>query len=214
MIEIHDVRDDRGYAARLSILLEEYEPDGNEIEPALHLEWLRRLSLWLEARRGWEPARAALWVLTGELPPVDLLKAVVHHADPASRFSERIEIVVDPIVHPREVLRLYRQARRALGGKDSRLRKQSAKHLRLARFADLRSEERPREPWNVSMETWSEENPEDAFTKVDTFTALAQRAPKKFLASRPFFRVGWQEPEDLEVQAENLRRANERLGSE
>ncbi len=73
---------------------------------------LRVLSESLSEQFRWQQAQATLFVLTGKKPIVDLIE-VRRHLNPRRPALNRITITVDPMIAPREVMRVYAVARQA-----------------------------------------------------------------------------------------------------
>lgn len=145
-------------------------------------DWLRRVARNRAADVGCSNGEAALWVISGRLPSVEMIRTVYHPPAPSSAFGERIELTVDPATPPHEVMAAYSQARAEVVGKRTRL--PTPKHPRLAIFAD----QRPTETWAESMRRWNDANPDWRYTYVPNFWRDCDRALRRFTERRPFSR--------------------------
>jgi hypothetical protein len=77
------------------------------------LEQLYRISVLLAHSYGWQRAQAVAFILTGGLPEIRPIEIRLHQNFTYPRLS-RIVIEADPSLGPRQILRVYREARRKL----------------------------------------------------------------------------------------------------
>lgn len=116
------------------------------------LDQLRTTSESLTSSYGWTNGQATVFVLTG-VPPL-LSRGHISLNAKSRRWLNRISIVVDPTVSPKEVMETYRQYRGEL--LDGRYRRMSNKHLRLAEFYGGEKNG----TWEELMAEWNRENPQ------------------------------------------------------
>lgn len=145
--------------------------------------WLRLEAKNWAADVGCTNGMAALWVISGVMPSVEMVTAVLHPAAPTKAFGERIELTVDPATPPEEVMLAYKKARTAVVA--GRVRTPTPKHLRLAVFADQKP---AGEGWGETMGRWNDANPAWRYEYVPNFWRDCDRALKRFLRDRPFAR--------------------------
>lgn len=143
--------------------------------------WLRSVAIDVVDDIGWTTAEATLWVITGLLPSMAMIRTVFHPSPRRSVFGERIEMTIDPATSPQEVSDAYAHARSRIVGK--RVRLQGAKHLKLATFMDQRPD---KEPWAESMRRWNAANPPWRYSYTPQFARDASQARRRFLEQRPF----------------------------
>ena len=127
------------------------------------LEELRKLTESLARDDHWQPARAAIFVLTGLVPFVSRLKVERQLRMGPAAFA-RIALTVDPATTPREVAAVYAKHRRELVGR--RYRPLSEKHLALLAFG---AEERAKVPptkWKAIFAQWNGEHPKWQYTSA------------------------------------------------
>lgn len=146
--------------------------------------WLRLVAKNWAGDVGCTNGMAALWVISGVMPAVEMVTAVFHPAARTKAFGERIELAVDPATPPEEVMIAYKKARAGVVG--GRVRTPTPKHLRLAVFSDQRP---TGEKWVETMQRWNEANPAWRYEDVSNFWRDCDRAIKRFLRDRPFARV-------------------------
>lgn len=145
--------------------------------------WLRLVAKSWAEDVGCTNGMAALWVISGVMPSVEMVTAAFHPAAPTKTFGERIELSIDPAAPPEDVMRAYMEARSAVAGR--RVRTPTPKHLRLAVFADQKP---AGEKWVESMRRWNEAYPAWPYEYVPNFWRDCDRALKRFLNHRPFTR--------------------------
>ena len=157
------------------------------VVPNTNSNWLRSISVNLENDLGWSRSEGALWVVTGIAPRMDAIRSAFRPSPRYNPFGERIELSINPSIAPRDVMKVYAEARVDVVGRRTRL--QMPKHLNLAVFADQRP---PGEPWAESMRRWNKRFPRwrypskpTSVTDVTQFARDAKAARDRFLAQRP-----------------------------
>lgn len=91
---------------------------------------LLRISELLADSYEWTPSQSTVFILTGIAPAYSRGRVFINHRD--TNWKTRITIEVEPTVSPKEVAKLYREARSDLGL--LRGKPMSSKHLRLAEY--------------------------------------------------------------------------------
>jgi hypothetical protein len=128
---------DNGAVALLALRL-----DGDVVHWPTHrggvLEHLRQISERLARYYGWEPADAAVCVLSAAAPLVQAIRGEVQLKFPMAARS-KIVLTIDATATPNEVAAAYAHVRRRQFG---RVRRPAAKHAQLAVFA-LRHQSMP-----------------------------------------------------------------------
>ena len=127
------------------------------------LDQLRVISESLTSSYGWTNGQATVFVLTG-VPPL-LSRGHISLNAKSRRWLNRVSLVVDPTVSPKEVMDVYRQYRAEL--LDGRYRRMSNKHLRLAEFYGGEKSG----TWKDLMAEWNKDNPPElSYTHTSNFS--------------------------------------------
>ncbi|MEV6924014.1 hypothetical protein AB0M46_05800 [Dactylosporangium sp. NPDC051485] len=156
------------------------------------LDRLRVLTENLADAFAWQPALAAVFVLTGITPMIPAARIGVpaikvrHHT--GLDWSRRIALNVDPAASTQEVLAAFEDARREYerhprphpapanhGGR----RQASAKHYRLAAFTGA---EHVDKPWAERLRLWNERFPDWAYPGESNFRRDAGVAQRRLLS--------------------------------
>jgi hypothetical protein len=139
------------------------------------LEELRELSQRLARRFGWNPLQAVLFILTGAIPSVPLVR--VTSAPSASRPGfTRVILDVDPTASPSLVAEQYRQHR--LDVFPRRVRALSRRHLELAALVAQRPGEAS---WPELFEEWNRRHPKWRYQRKNNFKRDCLRARMRVL---------------------------------
>ena len=139
------------------------------------LERLRVLSRDLAKDYWWNEARATMFILTDETPPL-ITVSVGRAINPIAPSLVRTTLSVDISMSPREVSELYAKERLSLLGRRPRLL--NDKPVRLAMFmAEFKGA--PKE----AMLSWNKSRPQDRYSKLGLFNLDAARAGELLLAT-------------------------------
>jgi len=147
------------------------------------LDRLRRVSARIAAFAGWHPARATMYVLTGDVPVLSAVQAEVMWRTPFAART-RIVLTIDPTCTPHEVEAAYRAYRRAHFG---RLKRLSAQHARLAVFAATHGSQPPAE----RMAEWNRTMSGARYRRLATFNRDCREAQERLTDFGPGVRKGW-----------------------
>ncbi len=128
----------------------------------------------LAKRYAWWPAHGSLFVLTGQVPLLSPVRVTTTRRFPITAAS-RLTLEVDPTVTPREVAEHYGAARKSL--LQSRSRRMSPKHLRLAIYSATHSDG----TWAERMRGWNDEHPDERYSQPSNFQRDAANAVKRLL---------------------------------
>ncbi len=142
------------------------------------LDRLRVLSERLSQRYRWQPAQAAIFVLTGAIPIISTFQ-VTYAASPISALA-RVTLTIDPAMSPREVSEYYRRARKRFVG--SRHRSMSDKHTTLVLFMMSRPSD---ETYAQSMTAWNKQYRKWKYRHPTNFGRDVQVARQRLLGSGP-----------------------------
>ena len=140
------------------------------------LDQLRVLGEKLSKRFPWEAAQATSFVLTGAPPFVSTIK-VKHRINLKTPTRSRIEMVIDPVARPEQVMQMYREARAEVAAGD-RIRIQSVKHLKLAAFFSQRPDS---EEWAARMKAWNKRFPNYKYKNLGDFKRDCHVARERLL---------------------------------
>ncbi len=113
----------------------------------------------------WEEAWAVMFILTGEQPPIPQARAFVQECWPF-RALDRIVLILDPRLSPREVAEMYSPVRKEFTrGYFQRDKPISDKHLEIAVFAAKKrnSNNRDAVTWERLRDEWNDEHKEWAY---------------------------------------------------
>jgi hypothetical protein len=164
--------------------------DGLTLEPHQVDEWKKRqptdsparMRLWRLAEAlavdvPWTPEQAEAFVLTDRTPFIETV-SVSRELTLGALPRARLVLTVDPEVDPREVERVYRQARRVLI-RGERSRPLKLRNVKLAGFVVRR----PGHSWEQRRAEWVKQNPADAFSgDAKRFRIAASNALRRLTA--------------------------------
>ncbi len=139
--------------------------------PGSPLDRLRVVSERLSSFCGWHLARATMFVLTGERPPVAAIVADVAWKAPVGARS-RIVLNIDPTCPPHEVAASYRRFRNQ---HFPRLRRLSPRHTQLAVFFL----ENQQLPVADQMALWNSSVRSRRFKKLSVFALACRQAVRR-----------------------------------
>lgn len=107
---------------------------------------LKRVNDFLAQKYGWQEAQATVFNLTGAIPSALGVRTETENK------GDRIRLVVDPVVTPRELEKYYRELRRRMD-LTRKTKTLTEKHLRLAVIACKR--EAKAESWKAAFAAWN-----------------------------------------------------------
>ncbi len=139
------------------------------------LEELRELSQRLARRFSWNPLQAVLFILTGAIPSVPLVRVTSERSASRPAFT-RVVLDVDPTASPSLVAEQYRQHRKDIFPR--RVRALSARHLKLAAFVARRA---GAATWPELFEEWNRKHAKWKYQRRNIFKRDCVRARMRVL---------------------------------
>lgn len=144
------------------------------------LDQLRELSQSLSSSFAWWPSQASVFVACGVTPFIAPVRTSVSAIKTRNSYdlpwARRIQLDIDPMATPEQVVRAFRTVRATMDL--PRQRSMSTKHLRLAVFAGIDHEDLP---WQERHRLWNERFPGWAYTQQSNFRRDAMRAQGRLL---------------------------------
>lgn len=125
---------------------------------------LKKICTFLAQRYRWTEEQAQHFVLTGTIPASPPVFTATLEKSALSEVLDRLVLIVDPLLAPEQVAKLYRTVRQPV--RKRRARTMSQKHVYLAYYA-LRL--RPYLPWSQMMDHWNQAYPDWAYKEASNF---------------------------------------------